>query len=134
MVSHFTGWKINIVVSGRDPKKKEFLHLRLKINKIGAGGKSKIHKSFWWTHCGVQWLMHHQISLLFIVVMVKCINKNEKGKRYTQLNKLETTKKRNNCYFYPDETILLKQQIHMIRYLPMRELSYLTREYNNIYG
>jgi DNA gyrase subunit B len=35
----------------------------------------------------------------------------EKEKRYTQLNKLVRLQKRNNSYFYPDETILLKQQI-----------------------
>jgi DNA gyrase subunit B len=34
----------------------------------------------------------------------------EKEKRYTQ-NKLVRLQKRNNSYFYPDETILLKQQI-----------------------
>jgi DNA gyrase/topoisomerase IV subunit B len=36
---------------------------------------------------GFQWLMHYQITLrlLFIVVMVKCINKNtKKEKRYIQ--------------------------------------------------
>jgi DNA gyrase/topoisomerase IV subunit B len=51
--------------------------------------------------------MHYQITLLllFIVVMVKCINKNTKRKTLYPVKQIGETKKRNNSYFYPDETI-----------------------------
>jgi DNA gyrase subunit B len=43
----------------------------------------------------------------------------EKEKRYTQ-NKLVRLQKRNNSYFYPDETIFTQTtDFHMIRYLPV---------------
>jgi hypothetical protein len=69
-------------------------------------------------------------------VTVKCISKNTKRKNAINLNKLVRLQKRNNSYFYPDETILSKQQIfslYDIVIVPMRELSYLNRNHNNIW-
>jgi DNA gyrase subunit B len=53
----------------------------------------------------------------------------EKEKRYTQLNKLVRLQKRNNSYFYPDETIFTQTTDFSYDTLSarMRELSYLNK-------
>jgi DNA gyrase subunit B len=94
------------------------------MTKIGAGEslikiliKFLVDSTVW---VSVVNALSNHLRLLFIVVMVKCINKNTKRKTLYPVKQIGETKKRNNSYFYPDETILLKQQIfHMIRYLPV---------------
>jgi hypothetical protein len=81
--------------------------------------------------------MHYQITLqlLFIVCDGK-VYQQEYGKTLIPKKQIGETKKENNSYFYPDETILLKQQIfHMIRYLPVCvSCPTLQGNNNNIYG
>jgi DNA gyrase subunit B len=81
----------------------------------GAGGKfDKDSYSFWWTHgVGFQWLMHYQTITATVHSGDGKVYQQEyeKGKTLYPVKQIGETKKRNNSYFYPDETILLKQQI-----------------------
>jgi DNA gyrase subunit B len=49
----------------------------------------------------------------------------EKGKAY--ISKIGKRQKRDDSYFYPDNTILLKQSFHMILYLLVCVVSYLNK-------
>jgi DNA gyrase subunit B len=73
--------------------------------------------------------LSNHLRLLFIVVMVKCINKNTKRKTLYPVKQIGETKKRNNSYFYPDETIFTQTTDFSYDTLSarMRELSYLNK-------
>jgi DNA gyrase subunit B len=71
------------------------------------------------TVLGFQWLtLSNHLTATVHSGDGKCINKNtKKGKSSKKLVKLQ---KRNNSYFYPDETIFTQTtDFHMIRYLPV---------------
>jgi DNA gyrase subunit B len=79
------------------------------MTKIGAGGKfDKDSYNFWWTpRCGVSVvnaLSNHLTATVHSGDGKVYQQEYEKEKRYTVKQIGETTK-RNNSYFYPDETI-----------------------------